>query len=152
MQVMPHKQEYEYAGRVQFVHQQKGSVPVLQLSDFATHSEREDVTHHTIMVTRSGHAYTKRWDRSSIARLHQRCSHEAFQCMGAGFNDTLSTIFHWPCCRWRQARILHRLTTEQQVYISTSDSYCLVAQAFCRSCRARISSLSNSLPGAEGSG
>ena len=60
MQVMPSRQGYEYAGRVQFVQQQKGGVPVLQLGEFSAEAERQDVTHHTVMVTRSGHAYTKR--------------------------------------------------------------------------------------------
>ncbi len=60
LQVMPSRQGYEYAGRVQFVQQQKGGVPVLQLGEFSAEAERPDVTHHTVMVTRSGHAYTKR--------------------------------------------------------------------------------------------
>ncbi len=60
LQALPSKQGYEYAGRVQFVQQQRGGVPVLQLSEFSAAAEQQDMTHHTVMVTRSGHAYTKR--------------------------------------------------------------------------------------------
>ena len=60
LQAVPSKQGYAYAGRVQFVQQQKGGAPVLQLSEFSAAAERQDVTHHTVLVTRSGHAYTKR--------------------------------------------------------------------------------------------
>ena len=61
LQAMPPKQGYEYIGRVQFVQQQRSGAPVLRLSEFAGVAEdRQDATHHTVMVTRSGHAYTKR--------------------------------------------------------------------------------------------
>ena len=63
VQVTPSRQGYEYAGRVQFVQQQRGGVPVLQLGEFSAAAERQDVTHQTVMVTRSGQAYTKRWIR-----------------------------------------------------------------------------------------
>lgn len=61
MQKTPYKQGYEYAGRVQFVRQQKSGVPVLQLDSlYDEAAPQQDVTHHTVLVTRSGHAYMKR--------------------------------------------------------------------------------------------
>lgn len=64
LQVTPPRQGYEYAGRVQFVSQQTNSVPFLQLGSQQNMNEaadrRAEVLHHTVLVTRSGHAYMKR--------------------------------------------------------------------------------------------
>ena len=61
MQKMPYTQGYEYAGRVQFMRQQKSGVPVLQLDSlYGEAAPQQDITHHTVLVTRTGHAYMKR--------------------------------------------------------------------------------------------
>ena len=66
VQALPQRQGYEYAGRVQFVQQQRSGVPVLHLDTAPPVAERASVEHHTVLVTRSGHSFVKRWACHSV--------------------------------------------------------------------------------------
>ena len=60
-QAPPQRQGYEYAGRVKFIQQQNGGVPVLDLDTVPPVKEKASIEHHTVLVTRSGHSFVKRW-------------------------------------------------------------------------------------------
>ena len=56
---------YEYMGRVNFVHDQKRAVPILDMSSLSEATGPPAATagqHYTVLVTRSGHSFTKRWE------------------------------------------------------------------------------------------
>ncbi len=54
---------YEYMGKVSFVHSQKRAVPVMDVSSLeeaASPPVGADAEHFTVLVTSSGHSFTKR--------------------------------------------------------------------------------------------
>lgn len=54
---------YEYMGKVNFVHEQKRAVPILDMSSLGEAtgpSAGSAGEHYTVLVTRSGHSFTKR--------------------------------------------------------------------------------------------
>lgn len=60
---------YEYMGKVNFVHNQKRAVPVLDMSSLEEAAEQTEGSadeHYTVLVTRSGHSFTKRSASSAL--------------------------------------------------------------------------------------
>ena len=60
---------YEYMGKVNFVHNQKRAVPILDMSSLTEGTGAPAGSageHYTVLVTRSGHSFTKRWESSQM--------------------------------------------------------------------------------------
>ena len=50
-------------------------MPVLHLDTAPAVEERSSIEHHTVLVTRSGHAYMKRWDCHGVNNTAPDCCH-----------------------------------------------------------------------------